>query len=55
MKGLKINEAVLGVEHKKTAISYGNIGSVYDSKGDYSTALEYLLKGLNIMEAVLGV
>ena len=55
LKGLKINEAVLGVKHVSTATSYGNIGSVYYDKGDYNLALQYLLKGLKIQEDVLGV
>ena len=36
------------------AISYNNIGSVYDNQGDYPKALEYHLKALAIREKALG-
>jgi tetratricopeptide (TPR) repeat protein len=53
-KSLKIREKVYGKEHPKTAISYNNIGLVYDSKGEYNKALEYYQKSLKIREKVYG-
>ena len=42
--------------HKPIDIIYylNKIGSIYDSKGDFKTALEYYLKCLKIREAALG-
>jgi tetratricopeptide (TPR) repeat protein len=40
--------------HPYYATSLGNIGSTYDSKGDYDKALEYKLKSIEIEKIVLG-
>ncbi len=53
-KDLTINEKVLGSEHPDTAMSYNNIGGVYDDMGNYTKALKYYGKALAIREKVLG-
>jgi tetratricopeptide (TPR) repeat protein len=40
--------------HSDYASSLNNIGSAYDSKGDYDKALEYYLKSREIQNIVLG-
>jgi tetratricopeptide (TPR) repeat protein len=35
------------------ATLYSNIGLVYDDKGDYSTALDYYQKSLDIFKRIL--
>jgi len=37
---------VLGDYHPETAKAYGNLATIYKSKGDYNTALKYHLKAL---------
>ena len=44
----------MGIEHPDTAATYDNIGQVYYSQGDYTKALEYYFKALDIKEKVLG-
>jgi tetratricopeptide (TPR) repeat protein len=34
--------------HPSYAVSLGNIGNIYDSKGDYDKALEYYFKSIEI-------
>ena len=51
---MKIQERVLGENHPDLAITYGNIGGVYDSKSDYDSALQYYDKAMKIQERVLG-
>ena len=41
-------------QHPDTAMSYNNIGLVYNSQGDYDQALEYCQKALEIFEKALG-
>ena len=41
-------------EHPDVALSYNNIGSVYDSQGDYAHAMEYHQKALGIRIKVFG-
>ena len=53
-KALNIQEKILGKDHPDTALSYNNIGSVYNRMGDYTKALEFYTKALNIREKVLG-
>ena len=36
------------------ADSFNNLGSTYDSKGEYDKAIEYYTKALNIRQKVLG-
>jgi len=43
-KSLHISEKIQGLEHTNTANSYGSIGSVYNSRGDYAKALDYYQK-----------
>jgi tetratricopeptide (TPR) repeat protein len=40
--------------HPDYATSLNNIGSTYDSKGDYDKALEYYFKSVEIRKIVLG-
>jgi preprotein translocase subunit SecA/nephrocystin-3 len=51
---LAIWEKVLGAGHPDVAISYFNIGSIYDDLFDYAKALENHQKALAIREKVLG-
>ena len=51
---IPLAEELYGQEHKNTATSYNNIGSVYKNQGDYPKALEYYGKALAIVEEVLG-
>jgi len=53
-KTLDIREKILGIEHVHTAVTYNDIGYVYNSQGDYSKALEYHKKALTIREKVFG-
>ncbi len=54
-RDIALRERIYGIEHPSTAVSYNNIGFVYDTKGDYDNALEYYHKALAIKEKVLGV
>jgi tetratricopeptide (TPR) repeat protein len=40
--------------HPDYATSLNNIGSTYQSKGDYDKALEYYFKSVEITKIVLG-
>jgi tetratricopeptide (TPR) repeat protein len=40
--------------HPDYASSLSNIGSTYQSKGEYDKALEYYFKSIEIMKIVLG-
>lgn len=51
---ISIAEGLFGLEHKETANSYNNLGSVYWQQGEYEKALECDLKALVIREKVLG-
>ena len=50
----RTSERVLGEEHPLTAMSYNNLASVYDRRGEYGRAEELYKKGLEIRERVLG-
>ena len=54
LRQIALSEELYGKDSTDTAISYNNIGLVYDNKGDYDKALEYYSKALNIKEKVLG-
>ena len=54
LRQISFAEDLYGKEHEKTAISYNNIGSVYDDLDDYGKALEYYQKALAICEKLLG-
>ena len=51
---LDIRLSVYGADHPDVAISYNNIGAVYDSLGEYAKALEYYEKSLKISLSVYG-
>ncbi|MCB1066423.1 MAG: tetratricopeptide repeat-containing protein, partial [Verrucomicrobiae bacterium] len=53
-KALDIQRAVLGEEHPDTAVTYGNLGSTYDSLGNHAKALELTQRSLDIRRSVLG-
>ena len=52
--GLMQAHIQFGEDSENVALSYNNIGLVYDNKGEYDKALEYYLKDLDISERVLG-
>ena len=54
LRGVKIEETVLGTNHRETATTYNNIATVYRAQGDYARALELHQKALDIREKVLG-
>ena len=45
---------LLGPEHPSVAVTYGNMGLVYDSMGDFPKALEYHNRDLEIKIQVFG-
>ena len=51
---LDLRLSIFGENHPDVAMSYNNIGLVYDAMGDYSKALDYYEKSLRIMLSVLG-
>ena len=51
---LNIRLSVFGENHPDVATSYNNIGSVYDSLGEYVKALEYYEKSLDISLEIYG-
>ena len=53
-KALYIREKVLGKKHLDTAMSYNNIGAIYENQGNYSLALEFYEKCLSIFRSILG-
>jgi len=53
-KSLRIRLSVLGKNHPDVAVSYNNIGVVYNDMGDSSKALEHYEKSLRINLSVLG-
>ena len=54
LKALGIREKAFGTSHPDTALSYYNIGIIYDDQSDYSTAYDYYKKALDIFEITLG-
>jgi tetratricopeptide (TPR) repeat protein len=52
-KALQIREQVLNPLSPDLAISYSNIGLVYDAQGNYDKAMEFYNKALQIKEQVL--
>lgn len=53
-RALTIREKALGKEHPDVAQSLGNLGSLYDAKGDYERAEQLHQRALMIREKVLG-
>jgi tetratricopeptide (TPR) repeat protein len=54
LKCLDIRLKTLGAEHPSVAISYGDIGRIWDSKGEYDKALEYYEKSLDFKLKTIG-
>ncbi len=54
MKYLNIQKAHYGDNNFNLAITYSNIGGVYDSQGKLEEALEMYMKCLNIKKAHYG-
>jgi tetratricopeptide (TPR) repeat protein len=52
-KALEIYQKTLPENHPDLAISYGNIGLVYNNMGEYSKALVYLERALDILQRAL--
>ena len=53
-QSLALRKQLFGDSHPDVATSYNNIGSVYDSQGDYARALEYHQQSLAILKQVYG-
>ena len=53
-QSLKIYLTIFGESHPAVATSYNNIGTVYDSQGDYVKALEMYQQSLKIRLAIFG-
>ena len=53
-KALEISIAALGEKHPSVAITYRNMGLVYEKKNDKITALTYFRKALAIIKEMLG-
>ena len=53
-KALEIRIAALGEKHPVVAVTYRNMGLVYEKKSDKSTALSYYRKALAINKEMLG-
>ena len=51
---LEISRRAFGENHPGMALSYNNIGFIYDSLGNYDRALEYYTKALAIRKRVFG-
>ena len=54
LKSLKIYENLFGENHSDVAMSYNNLGNLYDNKGNLSKAEEFYLKSLKIYENLFG-
>lgn len=54
LRDLAITIDIRGPNHPDTAVSYNNIGAVYDNKGEYDKAIEYHSKALKIRVDILG-
>lgn len=50
IRHLRYAEDVYGIEHRKTAISYNNLGEIYRKTGDYSKARDYFAKALRVVK-----
>ncbi|MCL2204233.1 MAG: tetratricopeptide repeat protein [Defluviitaleaceae bacterium] len=53
-KSLEINEAIHGIHHPETAMSYYNIGGSYFKQELYDKSIEFFMKALPIFEDVYG-
>jgi tetratricopeptide (TPR) repeat protein len=53
-KTLVIQEKMLGNGHPDTTVTYNNIASIYENKGDYAKALEWCMNNLRICEKIFG-
>ncbi len=53
LEHIKMCESLFGADSSEIALSYNNIGLVYNSQGNYPKALEYYRKALAIYEKVL--
>ena len=53
-QSLTIRKQLLGESHPDVAISYNNIGRIYDAQGDYARALEYHQRALAIRKQFFG-
>ena len=54
IKAKGVFKQYFGEEHPDTAISYNNLGGVYEVQGDYTKAKNYYQKALKIRENLLG-
>ena len=54
MQALYINLAIHGKDHRDTALSYNEIGTVFKYKGENDKAIEYHTKALKIKLATVG-
>ena len=50
IRHIKYAEDVYGMEHRRIATSYNNLGEIYRETGDYSLARDYFAKALRVVE-----
>lgn len=54
LEHIKLCEELYGLGSRDIALSYNNIGLVYEKQGDYAKSLDYFFKTLAIDEKILG-
>jgi tetratricopeptide (TPR) repeat protein len=52
-KALTIRQKVLPSNHRDIAMTYNNLGTLYEDRQDFSKALEYYQKSLEINHKIL--
>ena len=53
-RAMDIKMKVLGPDHIKVSVSYGNLGLVYKAMGELEQAKDYLQRAMDIKMKVLG-
>src|SRR5207253_7922384 len=51
---LRLREDALGAKHPDLAGPLGNLGGVYNKRGEYDRAVEYCTRALDIIDATFG-
>jgi len=50
----QLKKSIFGENHQDVATSYNNIGGIYNSKGEFDTALDYYQRSLSIKISIFG-